>query len=370
MKPCLYCGDPHAAKTDEHVLQKGLGGTVVLKDEVCGTCNTTVFSSPDGHLVRFVRDLAFHDHPDVPDKRTFILGNHSVTWDREHSLWVSVRLDKTGRPIVFDQIVRARENWYVSLNPAGGPNVTERLQGMLKELETVTPEHLATHVIRRTDPPVEPAVIRSARSRFVVRAATEDEAAKLRNEILGREFARTRFKQISEAKEELTHAPTVHVQSSINHGAIVRALAKLALNVFCHVVGSDEARTPEFGAIRRFAFDGTGYPDDRMVNLITPDEEHMQAAAAMMCPPNHHAVRIQPTAEGIFAWVCLYQRSLAMVQLTSVPPATNPWRLALFNYERGGVRVYDEESLAPLPGDKEWIELSQDSASALGIPSS
>src|SRR5690242_3471823 len=88
----LFCGDSTRPRTDEHVLQQAFGTSLVLKDDVCGECNTSVFSPLDTKLVEHARRFGYWDHPDLPVKRTMLDGQLGVTFDAENQLWQSVRL--------------------------------------------------------------------------------------------------------------------------------------------------------------------------------------------------------------------------------------------------------------------------------------
>lgn len=265
-KPCLYCGDTSAMKTDEHVVQEALGGSVVLADEACGPCNTKVFSPLDGHLVRIVRDLLCHNHPDVPKKRMFIAGDHCVTRDEENSVWVTVRLDQKLRPVVFEQMVQLPDGtWHVSMDPSiagNSVNAVGRVHKMADELAGVCEENISMKVVAGTEPPVEPAIIRSAPGVFVVRAAYESQATALRSAILAGRFATNTLKQLSDPRSQSTQSPVVHIRKAVEQAAIERALAKLAINVACHALGSTVVRSQAFDAIRRFARFGDGYGDE------------------------------------------------------------------------------------------------------------
>lgn len=360
-RPCLYCEMSAPAKSAEHVLQRGLGGGACLDiGEVCDDCNIRVFSPMDGHLVRIIHDLLCRDHPDVVRSRNFLRGHHAVHRDELNSVWVSVRLDEQMRVRTCDQFVRIGPGqWHVSMDPGTGEQPLVRHSQIVQELRAVTPEDVSMVVIDDRDPPVEPAIVRSARGRFVVRGATVEIAETLRTWLLERKIFLGEGTP-SNVQRSTVENPDVHVRIRIEDGAIGRALAKVAMNVVCHALGAVVARSPEFGAARKFVLDGRYEQQATITQLIGNDDEQLYESAKLMCPPNHHCVRLEPGPDGLCACICLYQRPIATVRLSWTLPSANMFAMALFNYQRGGSSlVFRERRLCPMPGDEEWDELAQ-----------
>jgi hypothetical protein len=358
MKPCLYCESTSNPKTDEHVVQQGFGCTTVLQNEVCGACNTGIFSPLDGELIRFVHSLVCFGHPDVPARAPFIAGLHAVVRDEENGVWVSVRLDKDMHPTVFDQLVFLGEGrWHISLDPRTPGKNEERLAGLRAELAQVPADSIKSTIIHGTDPPVEPAIIRSAPGRYLIRAATDAAAERIRQHILsGRLTAKGWSQNEGPVKSKIVE-PTVHVRASFGDGDIARALVKMAVNCTCYVFGSDVARADGFAAARCFARHGD---DTGGCNIVSMDvrSERMKKAASYMCPRNHHAIRFEPTQDGLIAFLILYQQPIAAVGVSPTLGHGEGWALALFNYrKKGDPVVYRRPSDAPLPGDPEWQQL-------------
>jgi hypothetical protein len=362
LKPCLYCEQEAVTKGAEHVLQHGLGGGTCLDPgEVCDECNTRVFSPLDGHLVRIVHDLLCRDHPDVVHSRNFLRGHHVVHRDEQNSVWVSVRLDEHLRVRICDQFVRIGPGqWHVSMDLDTGEQPLVRHSQIVQELRAVTPEEVSIVVIDDREPAVEPAIVRSARGRFVVRGATVEVAEDLRTQLLKREVFVGEGIPSSVQRSTISN-PSVHVRIRIEDGAIGRALAKVAMNVVCHALGPVIARSPDFDTVRKFVLDGRHRDQESTITqLIGSDDERLHQSASLMCPPNHHCVRLEPGPDGLYACICLYQRPIARVRMSWATPPANMFAMVLFNYKRrGSALVVRERHLCPLPGDQEWDELAQ-----------
>jgi len=103
--PCIFCGTTTFPKTREHVIQKSLGGTLLLEEEVCEDCNSGKFSSLDGDFVHYVKDFLNSHHPDVMAGGRFLQRGYGVQFDEAHQMWLSVNIDGKGKPIVLTQIV-------------------------------------------------------------------------------------------------------------------------------------------------------------------------------------------------------------------------------------------------------------------------
>lgn len=357
--PCLYCGQTKPTTGREHVVQEGLGGSIRLEQgEVCDHCNSVVFSALDGHLVRWVHDLLCRDHPDVVMSRNPLRGHQNVHRDEEHKVWLSVRLDERMRSRTPDQMIHVGgANWHMTFDAASPGDPQARAQQFLVELRGATADDLSTIVVGGCEPPVEPAIVRSARGMFSVRGASAEVAESLRRKILEDKVFALDPVAVSEPGHQSIHGPTVHVQLTIEDEAIRRALAKLALNVVCMVFGSVTARESQFDLARRFVLDGNE-DNGEVVSLVEAEASRLRYATELMCPPHHHAVRIEPAPDALKALVMLYQRPIAIVRLTSGIPTSNPFAMVLVNYKRSAFSTYPERHLAPLPGDPEWQELA------------
>jgi len=317
-----------------------------------------VFSPLDGHLVRLVHDLLCRTHPDVALSRNPLRGHHVVQRDQEQGVWLTVRLDERMRSHSPDQLIHLGDrNWQMSFDASVDADPEARQRQFIHELRAVSADDLSVVIVSDCDPPIEPAIVRSSPNKFAVRASTLEIAECLRRKILEERVFATDPLAMSELREQTIENPMVHVRFSIHDGSIRRALAKMALNTVCLTLGSDVARDGAFDAVRRFAFEG--HEDDgEVVSLVEAEATQLRYAATLMCPPNHHAVRIEAAPDGMKALLVLYQRPIAIIQLTTVT-WSDTFVMALFNYKRGATPlIYRQRYLAPLPGDKEWSELS------------
>ncbi|HMJ13642.1 MAG TPA: HNH endonuclease [Polyangiaceae bacterium] len=358
LKPCLYCRDKARPKTAEHIMQRGLGGRACLHDEVCDECNSKTLSRVDGFLVRAVHDLYCRRHSDVTKSRNPLRGNHVVHRDERHSVWLSVRLDERMRLRIPDQLIsRGGYDWHMSVGDDSTEDIATPVRRITDELRAVAVDNLSIVVVGDCEPPVEPALVRSGPGCFVVRAATREIAESLKQRVLERKIFSTEPRTTLEPQSTISD-PLVHVRMHIEERAICRALAKIGLNVVCRVFGSEFARSADFDVVRDFILNGER-DSEGIVELVT-ESERLQHVTRLMCPPNHHAVHIQPYPDGLYAVVALYQQPIATIRLTWKTPASPDAARVLFNYRRGGeLLVYREFYEMPIPGDEEWDELAR-----------
>lgn len=105
---CLYC--PAVGPWNrEHVLQAAFGTSWVLEEDVCEQCNAR-FSALDSKLIDFVREFVYLGHPDVAPVAQFLYGKIGLMRDISSSVWMSVRVDRKGRPIPFPQLIWVRSD--------------------------------------------------------------------------------------------------------------------------------------------------------------------------------------------------------------------------------------------------------------------
>lgn len=221
--PCLYCGEPKP-KTDEHVVQKGLGGGAVLKHVVCGDCNTKVFSPLDKVLIQTVQELLCLQHPDLASGRTAFRWDFHYQYDEENGCWSTLRLDGAFRPRQMDQIsIFPDGRVVVFLDPEQPGTPQARVDRLKEELAAPGALKLTRRIVAGKSPPVERAFIRSAANTYVLRGATETDIDDLQ-----RIVEAGVFKTIREA--EPVHSgrerPTVEGTITVDPFALQRACAK------------------------------------------------------------------------------------------------------------------------------------------------
>lgn len=85
---CLYCGE-HQPHSDEHILQKGLGGNLTFK-HVCRSCNSS-FSSIDQALTDY-SIVALSRLIETPSSKKVKLASSELIYDPDLDLWKEVTL--------------------------------------------------------------------------------------------------------------------------------------------------------------------------------------------------------------------------------------------------------------------------------------
>jgi hypothetical protein len=106
--PCLYCGQPIRAPSDEHVLQAAFGTSLVLRDDVCRTCNGAL-SRLDKKLIDLVQTLVYWDG-DVPKKRSPLRQGLKVFLDSRSGAWITCRLEPDHTVRIPPQAILMRDH--------------------------------------------------------------------------------------------------------------------------------------------------------------------------------------------------------------------------------------------------------------------
>ncbi len=146
---CIYCGGP-GPFTDEHVVSAGLGGDDngwLLKDLVCGVCNTDVFSKLETKFLRssgpalarlFLQDKgrgrgSKASTPSIDAELTYFHEPNSGTL-------LVARLIAGGRPITLPQIIaRSRGAQAETAVTGGDTDAVGKFLAVLDNLERVRP---------------------------------------------------------------------------------------------------------------------------------------------------------------------------------------------------------------------------------------
>lgn len=335
--PCLYCRSTTVKKTSEHALQRGFGANLTLTDDVCDECNTRTFSKLDGALVDFARNFVYWRHPDVTTQRTILQMGHTLWLDPASGVWINVRVAKDGKPIVLPQVVFVTpERVHIRFDATTDSDWMGRIGEFKAEL--AVPESLSLSRLVRTradpsQPEVQPALIRSRRFCYLVRASSESEADALEARVrTGGLLSSLKVNAAHEKKSAV--GVEIHNSNSFDLLPIHRALAKSALNLACAVYGPGIARESRFDPIRTFALSGGSFPDPFVRDLWgqAAAAEDLEASKPFVRAGNHTVVLLP----GLFplALFVLYQRPFAAVRLVENPnhgdlPESS---VVLFNY--------------------------------------
>ena len=325
--PCLYCTDTSRLRTSEHVLQRGFGGNRTLPDDVCTTCNTDVFSPLDKELISFAHSLVYWDHPHVTSRPAFtrIVGGHGLMLDEVNELWMSVRVDTHGQPILFQQFIFREDGTFaVVLDANRDAQWQQRLDDMREELSR--PEQLSVErvILAGVGPPaLQAAIVRSAPGKYFVRAADEAAAAKAETLLRSGAFGTGTTSGPAYGQQQATVQKTI----AVDLGAAERALAKTALNFVCSVIGPEVARGPQFDELRAFAlrspysakragFVGWTYGDANPTATAA-----FKDMASRFTEQGKHSLVLADVDGMPMVVVILYERPFAVVRLTRVPTA-------------------------------------------------
>jgi hypothetical protein len=337
--PCLYCGSLEP-RTDEHVLQAAFGTNIRLTEDVCGVCNTERFSAMDGCLVAYVRRFseAKKHVADLPFKAEPFDGEIGFWLAPEAAFHIAVRAAGKGAPEHRDARLFAQIAF-----PDDGPPLfngdsrdhdEETFAAMMRELPSPTTT-IRVSAKRHNVSPVPPTLVRSGHGKYVLIAAPEDV-----DRVLARARAGFSEYKTTEARRVIHGPPMLHFNPTVHGGMILRALAKIAINFVCKVLGRALAETPELGPLRRAAL-GTPLQGDRgYVGLVPFDREPDQILrdhAAVYCGEKHHAIVLLPAGGDHRLMVTLYGHPLGVVTL---PVAGQLRAAAVFDYTARTHEIY------------------------------
>ncbi|WP_437301205.1 hypothetical protein [Sorangium sp. So ce426] len=312
--PCLYCGDAERPKTDEHVLQRAFGTSLVLEGDVCGRCNSVVFSPLDTELVGFVRGFTHSGHPDVLQHRHFLNMGHSASFDESSGAWISVRRDmKRGQIVPLSQIVMVTEN-------AAIVTPEERVVHQVrKEMERSNALKIERLIWRPGEgkPRAQVSIIRSGANKYLVRASSEYEADAVIDAIhSGRLFDGISITCIYDPfKDRDTNVVLI---AEGNEQDVSRAVVKSAINFVCAAASPALARDPVFSDARQFALTGSPYECARLVRFAMDDRdapEEIRAARLSFCRPGFHTMIFAESMGNPSVLINLYGQPFATVRL-------------------------------------------------------
>lgn len=223
---------------------------------------------------------------------------------------------------------------------ASRPSAHERAQEMFAELSEYSSLRLSEFLVPGEEPPVGPAIVRSARNCYVLRGANQAAVDALQELLKG---GLPRPKALGSAETTATRTPHLKMRLVVHQEEMERALAKTALNFLCHAWGPEFARQQRFDGVRQFALKG---PADLSSPVRFVEKAPDQDNLSLFCRPDHHAIVLCASdALGVVAQVVLYQRSVATVQLSTTADEV-AWIAGVFNYKTGRHRLVagDEEN--------------------------
>lgn len=326
--PCLFCGDEYRDRTDEHVLQRGFGSNWTLPKDVCTTCNTEIFSPLDKALIEFAHEFVYASDPDVSTSRGLLQAGQSLIYDKDSGAWLSVRVDQRGYLIVLPQIVLLENgNIHIQLDSQSKTQPDLQFEQIRQELKNPAQLKLTQRLSARCDefkhrssfaPPVQPALIRSAKNTYCLQASSSEGIEELRQFL----FSGALDGVLSTAPAPVRSQkalPMVEQNIVMNLENINRALAKSALNAVCACIGPDRARDPSLNPLRDFAF-GKALPGSEFVTHLwgsrPPNPAYMLSQRlSVFSKADHHTVLIAPFGDIAVATFHLYGKPFALVEL-------------------------------------------------------
>ncbi|MEH2281149.1 MAG: hypothetical protein V7K90_07355 [Nostoc sp.] len=318
--PCLFCGDNTRNRTEEHIIQHGLKNSRwTLDTDVCCQCNTNIFSPLDTKLIDFVRTYVYPNHPHISKNRTLLQAGHYVQFEQGSGIWRSIRIDNNGKPFVFPQIVFVDEN-RISFSCNSDQNSQKLLEQIKQDLVQPDKLSLSNLVFSQEDqslPPIQPAVIKTARMTYVVRASSIEEVKLLNSQIESAELL-SQFDHKQSEHQRISQQSEVQGNLVLDTNLINRAIAKSAVNSVCAFLGSQRARNNVIDPIKSFVLGNTQDEGERFIqhiwnrnrNEITISQKHNFAV------PGYHTV-ILATSERIpIVLLLLYEHPFALIRLT------------------------------------------------------
>jgi len=344
---CLYCGAA-GPWNREHVLQAAFGTRWVLDDDVCEPCNSR-FSPLDSKLVEFVREFAYLGHPDVAKVVRFFDGKIGLTRDFSSGVWMSVRVDPRDRPIPFPQLIFLPSNQirFVTDTSRWSGNPQAESLG-LKECEQVIAElsDFSRLRLKRSiylESRAQPAIVRSAPERYLLRGSTEETLNEIESSIRTGKLVASLTTGKSDAPMIGDSREKVRMDIAYELGSYARAIAKSAMNFVCAAVGRDLARSPDLDALRTFINTGSG-DLQRFVNFCFGQDASTQATAALgfLARPGYHTVFASGSGGAPNVFFFLYSRLFAIVKLSNSPILAHDRQVAaLFDYRSQTHRTFD-----------------------------
>ncbi len=337
---CIFCKDIDRAKNEEHIVQKSFGGNLILHDEVCINCNSTIFPPLDKELIRYVKKFLCWNHPDLKMKITVFHEGLGVWFDEDSGFYITARI-KGKKPVMLPQLLLADDdisNFSVVIDARDKQRYQDLLDTMLRELANHQDIKIKPFLFSPSKdyPRMQPAIVRSGKDKFFIRAETEEVFEKIKTAIKKGLFIGCDY-NINSNNERSNN---IFYQSRVkfNFGHIQRALAKSALEFVCEVYGQKLSLKSIFDPIREFCI--SEYKTCRVsegISLFTEKSEiQNDSIKEMFIKPEHHSLLIM-IEDGIFFVIfAYYQKLTAIVQLNFEPLKYNVCispGIGLFDYK-------------------------------------
>lgn len=352
-RPCLHCLEPDQQASCEHVLQEALGCSLTLDDDVCHTCNVVRFSPMDTELTRFVRLVAYGHHPEASRGLSFLVDGVGHYLD-DTGVWHTARLGRDGAPIMFPQIifVGREENGQLRCRitldgnketDASGLTTIAKIQRELADSSQLQVAPMVVSKPWKDGPEVQPALIRSAQSRYAARAHDERTAHSLIRMI--RDGGALPIALLEHPATRPQMGAEMYKETRWDQGAIGRALVKTAINFLCSALGPEVARHPAFDDARHFACRTNGARFREFIRPLWGAEidERTKPLIERVVKPGYHTVLLTEVHHFPLVLLTLYERPFAAIQLSTQPvPGALPadsMALGLFDYRRRMHRI-------------------------------
>ncbi|BAY77373.1 hypothetical protein NIES25_38350 [Nostoc linckia NIES-25] len=345
--PCLFCRDESRNRTEEHIIQHGFNNSRwTLPTDVCTCCNSKIFSPLDTELINFARKYVYPNHPGIiSHNRTLLQTGHSVQLDEGSRIWQSIRIENDGRPFVFPQLIVVDENKINFLYNFGqdGQNLFEQIKQDLSQPDSLSLSDLVFTHQDQSLPPIQPAIIRSAKRKYVVRASTIEKVHFLKTQIESGQLL-SQFGQNQSEPQRIIQQSEVWVNQILDIRSINRAIAKSAINSMCAFLGSERARNHVFDPIKSFVLGRTEDVGENFVQHLWNKESTSQAHNFGVC--GYHTVLLAPTERIPTVLFLLYESLFALVRLTDVTNFLGEEEIfaALINYRSGSHEVLSPQS--------------------------
>ncbi len=391
---CIYC--PSVGPfTDEHVVPAGMGGddgSWLLKDLVCGGCNTDVFSPMETKVMRAsplaIARLFRQTRSRKRGKKTAAPSIHaplSYFDDPQSGLLLEQELGSGGQSRVWPQVnFVPPERMTVSATDAASANeligdlgllgdrltVCEKLRDGLEvryrltllrwdgvayepgEVDSAAAAPRAAIWLEPLEYPETEAdgtlnarVFRRAKGPMTCRADGVEAVASLLTLI---RHNHPKLVVPADAASISTDTPNIHLRQVMDPVAYDRVLVKIGVNVCAHLFGDETVRTPAFARAREYARYGTG----SVVQLSTEEAKTITDAFPVLA--HHHLLLIDAKAPKggepgrVMITMQFYggiSHSYLLAVGDAVPNAAHPI-FVVVDYEANSIERHSPESFA------------------------
>lgn len=391
---CIYCPSV-GPYTDEHVVPAGMGGDDgrwLLKDVVCGVCNTDVFSPMETKVMRAsplaIARLFRQTRSRNRGKKTAAPSIHaplSYFDDPQSGLLLEQELGSGGQSRIWPQVnFVPPERMTVSATDGASANDLIRDLGNLADLLTLCEKRrdglevrYRLTLLRWNSVAYEPGevdstaaaprgavwlepleypetetagtltarVFRRAKGPMTCRADGVDDVATLLTLI---RHHHPKLVVPADAASISTDTPSIHLRQVMDPVAYDRVLVKIGVNVCAHLFGDDIVRTPGFARAREYARYGTG----SVVQLSIEDAKKFTDAFPVLA--HHHLLLVATKApEGeepgcVMITMQFYgglTHSYLLAVGDAVPNAADPI-FVVVDYEANSIERHSPESFA------------------------